>query len=177
MLQTKNSEIEEIVGQNPNQCYQCGKCSAGCPIRDYMDISPNQVVRLVQLGMIEKALKSKTIWLCAGCLTCSARCPQEFELAKFMDGMREIAIQRGIKPTEKNIAKFHKSFLRQIKYTGKAYELGLEADYKLTSADILSDMDIAPSMILKGKIALFPHLIKGKNAIKKIFEKTEAKSK
>ena len=123
MSQHTKSEIEEIMGQSPNLCYQCGKCSAGCPIREYMDVSPNQVVRLVQLGLLEEALKTKTIWLCAGCLTCTTRCPKEFELAKFMDAMREIAMRHGIKPTEKNLLRFHKSFLRQIKNTGRAFEL------------------------------------------------------
>ncbi|HPS65248.1 MAG TPA: 4Fe-4S dicluster domain-containing protein [Ignavibacteria bacterium] len=175
MSQHTKSEIEEITGQNPNQCYQCGKCSAGCPIRGYMDVSPNQVVRLVQLGMLEEALKTKTIWLCAGCLTCSSRCPKEFELAKFMDGMREIALRHGVKPSEKNLVKFHKSFLRQIKYTGRAYELGLIADYKMTSFDMMSDVDLAPGMILKGKLGFLPHTVKDRKAVINIFDKSEDK--
>lgn len=173
MSQHTKSEIEEIMGQSPNVCYQCGKCSAGCPIREYMDVSPNQVVRLVQLGLLEEALKTKTIWLCAGCLTCTTRCPKEFELAKFMDAMREIAMRHGIKPTEKNLLRFHKSFLRQIKNTGRAFELGLVADYKMTSFDLMSDVDLAPGMILKGKLGFIPHMVKNLKAVKNIFQKSE----
>ena len=175
MSQQRKSEIEEITGQNPNQCYQCGKCSAGCPIREYMDVSPNKVVRLVQLGLMEKALKTKTIWLCAGCLTCSSRCPKEFELAKFMDGMRELAMRHDVKPSEKNLLRFHKSFLQQIKYTGRAFELGLVASYKMRSLDMMSDVDLAPGMILKGKLGFLPHIVKNRNAVKNIFDKTEGK--
>ena len=58
-------KIEELSGQNLMSCYQCGKCSAGCPMVSAMDILPNQAIRLVQLGLQEDVLKSETIWLCA----------------------------------------------------------------------------------------------------------------
>ena len=48
-------KVEAITMQSTMLCYQCGKCSAGCPIRDYMDESPNQVVRLVQLGFDDES--------------------------------------------------------------------------------------------------------------------------
>lgn len=171
---------EEIIAntsQNPNICYQCGKCSAGCPIRNYMEDSPNKIIRYIQLGLYEKALNSDTIWLCAGCLTCSTRCPKEFDLAKFMDALREIALKEGIKVKEKNLLKFHKAFLNQIKKHGRAYELGLVREYKLATGDLMSDVDVAPAMFMKGKIGILPHNIKDRKGMKDIFEKTEVKIK
>jgi len=170
-------EIIEITSQNPLLCYQCGKCSAGCPIRAFMEMPPNRVVRFVQLGLFDKALKSPTIWLCAGCQTCFTRCPQKFDLVKFMDALKEIAIREGIKPPEKKISAFHKAFLKQIKKYGRAYELGLVRDYKLSTFDFFQDMDVAPKMFLKGKINICPHKIKNKEAIRKIFEKSKSKGK
>jgi heterodisulfide reductase subunit C len=164
-------EILNITSQNPDECYQCGKCSAGCPVRDFVESPPNRIVRFVQLGMYDKALNSDTIWLCASCMSCSSRCPQNFELTKFMDALREIAIKKGIKPSQKNIAKFHKAFLEQIKNHGRSYELGLVRDYKLSSGDLFQDIDVAPEMFLKGKISVKPHNTKGKEKIKKIIIK------
>ena len=43
-------EVEELSGENLMACYQCGKCSAGCPIVADMDILPNQLLRLLQMG-------------------------------------------------------------------------------------------------------------------------------
>jgi heterodisulfide reductase subunit C len=163
--------IEKITSQHPSQCYQCGKCSAGCPVRDFLTVPPNRVVRLVQLGMHEEALRSSTIWMCAGCLTCSSRCPKNFDLAKFMDAMRQISIEDNIRPADPKVQKFHKSFLKQIKKHGRSYELGLLMDYKLATGDLLQDVDAAPSAILKRKISFIPHNIKNKNIVNDIINK------
>lgn len=82
--------VEELSGQKLFSCYQCGKCTAGCPVASDMDILPAQVVRLVQLGQYNDVLKSKTIWICASCLTCSVRCPKGVDLARLMESLRTI---------------------------------------------------------------------------------------
>jgi heterodisulfide reductase subunit C len=86
--------IEEISGQDLLACYQCGACSAGCPVAFAMDVQPSQVIRLIQLGQVEEALESETIWFCAACQTCYARCPKGVDLSRIMEALREIALQR-----------------------------------------------------------------------------------
>lgn len=87
--------VEEISGQNVMACYQCGKCSAGCPAAASMDALPSQVIRLVQLGLVEEAMATQTIWTCAACLTCAARCPKGVDLARVMEALRELVLDRG----------------------------------------------------------------------------------
>jgi len=70
-------KIEKEAGTSINLCYQCGKCSAGCPVGFAMDYTPRQVIRLLQLGLVNEALSAESIWICASCETCSARCPRE----------------------------------------------------------------------------------------------------
>jgi heterodisulfide reductase subunit C len=89
-------KVEEISGQTLPSCYQCGKCSAGCPMSSAMDLMPNQIVRLVQLGLEDDIANSKTIWLCASCLTCAVRCPRGVDLAKIMEALRLLTLRENI---------------------------------------------------------------------------------
>lgn len=81
-------KVEELSGQNILSCYQCGKCSAGCPNSFAMDLLPSQIIRMVQLGLQDEIMNSKTIWLCASCLTCAVRCPRGVDLAKVFESLR-----------------------------------------------------------------------------------------
>ncbi len=96
-------KVIEISKEDILSCYQCGMCSAGCPIAFAMDLLPNQIIRLVQLGLEEDIAKSKTIWLCASCITCSINCPRGLDLCKVMEALRLISLRKNIdymKPTE-----------------------------------------------------------------------------
>lgn len=86
-------QVETISGQNLMACNQCGKCSAGCPVAFSMDILPNQVIRMGQLGL-DEILDSQTIWTCAACLTCVARCPKGIDLSRVMEAMRIIKMEK-----------------------------------------------------------------------------------
>ncbi len=87
-------KVQEISGQNLLVCYQCGKCSAGCPAVAEMDILPNQVIRLAQLGLKEDLLNCRAIWACASCLTCNVRCPKGIKIAEVMEAIRQILLRQ-----------------------------------------------------------------------------------
>jgi heterodisulfide reductase subunit C len=81
-------EIEELSGENVLQCYQCGECSSGCPVAAEMDVLPNQVIRLVQLGQEEAVMAAESPWVCASCHTCYVRCPKGVSVARLMEAIR-----------------------------------------------------------------------------------------
>jgi len=86
--------VEELSGQNLLACYQCGKCSAGCPAISQMDLPPNQVIRYAQLGFTDELINSKTIWICASCLTCNVRCPKGINIAEIMEALRQVLLRQ-----------------------------------------------------------------------------------
>ncbi len=95
-------KVAELSGENLYACYNCGKCSAGCPSISEMDVLPNEVVRLVLLGD-EGVLDCETIWICASCFTCTTRCPKGVDLSKIMEALRQIYLRRNVdrvKPQE-----------------------------------------------------------------------------
>jgi len=154
---------------NVQACYQCGRCSAGCPVGEFFDLNVMEVVRLASYGMEEPLLNCHTIWLCAACETCATRCPNDIEIAGLMDVLREIALRKNVPPAEPRIPLFHKAFLGSISHWGRAYEIGLIGGYKMSSKDLFGDMKLGLNMFLKGRLKLTPHSIKGKAEIKQIF--------
>lgn len=87
------TKVERIAGQDLLACYQCGKCSAGCPMAAYMDILPNQMIRFAQLGFKDELLKSEAIWMCVSCLTCNTRCPKGVRIAETIEALRQIQLR------------------------------------------------------------------------------------
>jgi len=156
-------------GLNVQDCYQCQKCSAGCPVAFAMDYKPNQIIQMVSLGMKERVLLSKTIWVCASCYTCSTRCPNDIDIAKVMDWLRQTAIREGVPPAEKEVALFHSTFLEAIRSHGRIHELSMMARYKQKTGKWMEDFKLGWRMFAKGKLKLFPSGVRGKKEVKGFF--------
>ncbi len=87
-------KVEELSGQKLLACYQCGKCSAGCPAVSEMDILPNQVIRYAQLGLKDELLSARSVWVCASCYTCNVRCPKGIKIAEVMEAVRQVLLRK-----------------------------------------------------------------------------------
>ena len=105
-------KLDEISEVDLNSCFQCGRCSGGCPAADFMDILPNKIVRLAQLGFIDEILEANTIWICVSCITCTLRCPRGVDIAKIMEALRQIVLRKNINHV--NINKIDKKLLRKL---------------------------------------------------------------
>jgi heterodisulfide reductase subunit C len=113
-------KLDDITEEDLNSCYQCGKCSAGCPLANFMDTPPHQVIRMAQIGLVEKVFTQNTIWMCASCATCKVRCPKGVDLAKIMEGFCQIFLREN-NIDYSNINKISKEKLKklpQIAYVG-----------------------------------------------------------
>jgi len=165
--------LQKDCGEKVSHCYQCGKCSAGCPIAFQMDYLPSQIMRMIQLGMEKQVLSSKTIWLCASCLTCSVRCPREIDIAEIMDYLKRRAYKKRIMPLdESEVPLFNKIFLKNIELFGRLYEMGLIAMFNLLSGEFFKDFCLAPKMFFKQKISILPPKTKNIKEIRQIFKKS-----
>ena len=156
-------------GLNIQDCYQCQKCSAGCPVAFAMDYKPNQIMQMIPLGMKERVLSCKTIWVCASCYTCSTRCPNDIDIAGVMDWLRQNALREGVVPGEREVPLFHAAFLDSIRSHGRVHELGMMARYKMKTGKFFDDFKLGWKMFTRGKLKLFPSGVRKKREITELF--------
>ncbi len=159
------NRIRKETGENVFLCYQCQKCSSGCPVAEHFDLAPNQLMRAIQLGQHEMILHSKTIWLCAMCETCATRCPHDINITKIMDALKIMAQREGIEAKVPTVPLFYQAALRGIKWFGRMYEAGLMGELYLRGMMAgqfnyqqiwKNDMPMAMKMFKAGKLKLFP---------------------
>jgi len=170
MTDTLLQQVMEESGQPVNLCYQCRKCSAGCPMVEEFDFPPNMVMRMVQLGRRDELLKSRAIWMCISCETCGARCPNEIKIAPVMDSLRAACLAEGVQPADPVTVALHTSFTESIKTFGRVHEATMLMKYKLKSKNLTTDLDVGLKLFLKGKIPLLPKKTKNVQKVKEIFQ-------
>ena len=165
--------VAQRSGTAVSACFQCHKCTTGCPIGPEMDFLPSQIMRLVHLGAEDEVLRSQAIWLCASCEACSARCPMDIDIAGVMDALRILAVERSVPGAAGRPRQFNRSFLGSVRRNGRVFELGMMAAYKLRTGDLFSDVTKVPQMLAKGKLSFLPKRT-ATAEVREVFRRAEA---
>ncbi len=171
-------QIAERSGEKISTCYQCQKCTNGCPMTFAMDIAPHRVMHSLQLGLADEVLNSDTIWVCASCETCTTRCPNDIDIAHVMDTLRQLSTARGVKTSQRQAPIFHRSFLNNVKRFGRMHEMSMAVDYSLRSEGVrglMKQSGLGLSMLRKGKMKLFPDRLRAGREVDSIFRTTKRK--
>jgi heterodisulfide reductase subunit C2 len=177
--QGKNTFLEDVnvkSGANVLECYQCGKCVSTCPVSQYMDFPPREIMQMIKLGLRNESYMANSHWFCLTCSACSGRCPREIDIPAVMEAVRHLAIEENyINDSKKvrEIRKFHEIFLDMVKRYGRNYELRMMAEFNIRTRNLFKDMHLAPKALLKGKIPLGVKPLKSAKAIKRMYEVAE----
>ena len=166
------AKVNTRAEQQVELCFHCHKCTAGCPVAPEMRYGPDQVLLMVQLGQEHQLLTSRDIWLCAGCEVCATRCPNEIDLSRVMDALRQLALAQGARPADPSSVKFHRLFLFLVERLGRMNEAGLLGAHKLWTGNLFADLGSGAVMILKGKIPLVPHVNRDRAQLRRLFARS-----
>ncbi len=144
-------------GANVCKCYQCKRCSNGCPVAPYADMHPSQIMRAIQLGQVDLALGSKFIWLCTSCQTCTTRCPQSIDVAAVMDELRIISRREGCISREAALADVLRLNAKSIQRWGRLYEIELVTEALLSKPKVMRKyIPIGRHILARRKIRFLP---------------------
>ncbi len=153
---TELQKMKRELYRETSLCYQCGKCSSGCPVVEEMDIFPHLVIHLVSLGMEDQVLNNETPWICASCYACAVKCPNDIDIPGIMTQLKQLAQENGIKPKRNDIYKFHKTFTEDILRRGKVHEFRIMMEYNLRLGKPFKNATLGPKMLLKNKLHFKP---------------------
>ena len=165
--------IAAEAGVDLKDCYQCGKCTAGCPLAAGMDLMPREVIRFLQLGAIDVVLEAKTPWICAQCVVCSSRCPQNVDICSVMRAVRLASKHAGMRPVpEADI--FDDAFIANVKSHGVSNEQYLAAAYNLKSGHLMQDAGNATRMLKRKMVGVAVHNTKGRAEVAALIDRALA---
>jgi heterodisulfide reductase subunit C2 len=169
------SEIEKKANVSLNKCFQCKKCSVGCPVSGHIKTSPSEIIRRLQFGAGKELLATPLIWTCLSCDTCTARCPNGIDFAAVIDALRVLAVENNIAVPQGNAPLFNKLFLNTVKSYGRTYDLQMIGLHKVRTRNLKQDMDKFPTMLRKGKMAILPPSGANRSLAKKVFKRAAKK--
>jgi len=172
-------KLVKRVEADVRDCYQCGNCTAGCPAAFTFDYTPNQVMRLLQIGSVDRVLDSKAVQLCVQCLTCTARCPRNIDIAGIFEDLKTIATaqERDVPEYAKT---FNKAFMGAVARFGRLPELYMMGMFYLGTMKpkmAMADAGLAIPMVIKGKMQYLPRKARGADEVSRIYKKAMDKAK
>lgn len=150
-------ELEAIPdGDKIKLCIQCGTCSGSCPTSFAMDWSPRRIIAALRAGYLGEVLRTNTVWLCASCYVCTARCPIGIQFTDMMYALKRIGLKHGIDPPDTRGLRLMREFVGEVDASGRNAEAQMLAKYFM-KADPLggpANMGLALRLWRKGRLKL-----------------------
>jgi heterodisulfide reductase subunit C2 len=164
-------------GEKIRICQQCGTCTGSCPTSYLMDWGPREIIAAFRAGMIDRVVKSNTIWLCTSCYYCTVRCPAGIKITDLMYELKRLAIKYDLTPKDAKSVAMTKYFVQSVHKHGRSHEVELMAKYMLAKdwSAPFKYMRIGPKMFRDGRLPVTAKNIRGRDELDKISAYLEAR--
>ncbi len=190
-----NPFLDEVCslpgGECVRWCMQCGMCSASCPSVNQMDYSPRKLIALIRAGRRYDVLTSNTMWVCASCYLCTARCPKDVKITELMHSLERLAARHSLCNEGVSTPAMYRAFVNSIKSNGRVYELGMMMQFYLSTlltksylSAVLTGktnplatikmLPLALKLFTHGRMSIKPRKIKGTEQLKTIVDRARA---
>jgi len=159
-------------GKLVHRCIQCGTCTASCPASAAMDISPRQMWRMVQLGLVDEVLESTTMWLCSLCYQCQVRCPRGIPLTETITYLKQTAMKEGLVSSRQSGA-FYRAFADVMRRYGRNREMEFMVRYFMKGNPLTAFkfVRMGTVMMMRGKVHLELPVDREGRSLEKLFRR------
>lgn len=167
-------EVKTLTGISASECYQCFRCTNGCPVAEDMDIAPQKIMAYILNDERTRVLSADALWSCLQCFTCSARCPNGIDIARIIEALRRLALETGM-ASRIDIRDLDAAMIDSVARYGRIWELGVVMRYRLSHRALFKNIPMAFDMVRKRRIGFFPHAIKQRKRVGFTIRKTVKK--
>ena len=167
-------KLIERAQADVRECYQCGNCSASCPAAFTFDYMPNQLMRMLQVGLVDQVLDSRAIQLCVQCLTCTGRCPRNINISGIFEDLKTVVVAQERKVPE-HVRVFNKTFMDAVALFGRLPEFYDMARFYMGTLNpkmALGNVGLMVPVMTRRKMPLIPRRSKGASEVGRIYKKT-----
>lgn len=167
-------QVELIpAGERISRCIQCGTCTGSCPVSYAMDISPRQLIALFRAGEMEQIMKSRTIWICASCYSCTTRCPSGIKITDIIYALKRTAMEKNLATIAPQVQRLANLFTENLMKYGRLHEGTLIRKYYMRTnpRKFIDLIPLARKMWKTKRIEPFPRKIKAHAALARIARK------
>ena len=172
--------VEEVFaipgGEKIKTCIQCGTCSASCPTAYAMDYTPRQIICFFRAGLLDRVLRSNTVWMCASCYNCHVRCPAGIKLTDVMYELKRLGIKYGIYPEGEKAPALSTSFEDVVERYGRNFETQMMAKYSMRAGPMngIKMLPLAIRMFRRGRVKLSAQEIPQHDDLQKMIDAAES---
>lgn len=153
-------------------CIQCGTCTGSCPVCQYMDLSPRQIIAMTRAGFKEEVLGCFTIWLCASCYACTVACPKQIQITDVMYALKRQAIREGHHPKRFLIPALAREFFHLVREQGRNSEgiLLLRLYGRTNPLLLVRNLFLGLRLFLRGRMGIRMESIRDRKSLWKLLE-------
>lgn len=181
-----NPFLDEVCsmpsGECVRWCMQCGMCSASCPNVNQMDYSPRKIMALIRAGRRYDVLTSNTMWICASCYLCTARCPKDVKITELMHSLERLTARHSLRNEGVSTPALYKIFIATIENNGRICEVMMMMKFylstiltgKVNPLTLIRMLPVALKLLSHGRMPIRPEKIKGTAQLRTILERARA---